>query len=84
MTQDWSPERSLEALKEHFPDRVHDPGWIFNSNWWDWTLEKEGRKGQVNIHNQLRLWEDDELVESRELESWEEGIPLIEEFVKPK
>lgn len=49
MSRDWTVESSHEEALRMFEGCpvVPEEGWVFNSNWMDWNLVKEGMRAHV-------------------------------------
>ncbi len=52
MSSDWTPKETAKKVDEDFVGRERpDAGWIFNSNWMDWNLSRNGRRAHVTFES---------------------------------
>lgn len=57
MSNDWTPEETAKKVDEDFVGRERpDAGWIFNSNWMDWNLSRNGRRAHVTFELSETEW----------------------------
>ena len=57
MTWDWQPDAIEKLCEERFPEQKLSWEWVFNSNWMDWNLRRNGARATVSYTNDdLYTW----------------------------